>query len=482
MIRRLACLVAALAATACGGGGSSKPCDPVAQTGCASNQFCETKQAATAGAPSTTACFAPVVISGTVTDPTTSPVTLLNDARVVALDSNHAPVSTVAVSAGVGAAAGSYQIAVRAARDSTGKPLQANVTLRADRQGNEPFPGGVRTALPIDLSTATNSTGTWVVSGPLTALQLLPIGVGAGQSFIQGSVSGLPSGAGALVVAEPVGGGSGLTGIADSSGAYSIYNLQQGAQYVVTAYTKGMNYAPVTTPALATGVNNVAALQPAAGTGATVAGGLTLINGAAAPFQATLVLQSTYNSNLDRGETPPGLTVSADSSGYSFAGVPDGKYVVLAPFGDYGDIRLLSGTGNTAAPFVTVSGGVLQTAPASFKIAPAVDLVSIGGTSVSATPVVLSAASPVFVWQKANVDASAATYRVTVYDAFGNVAWGPIDQAAVSGTNTITYKGPSQSGMAYQLRIVAIKEAITVPASYTPLSQTEDLRGVFLFQ
>ncbi len=476
MIRRIACLVAALAVTACGGGSSSKPCDAVAQTGCATGQFCETKLAATAGAPSTTACFAPVLIEGSVVDPTTSPVTLLNDARVVALDDNRAPVSTVAVSAGTGTSAGTYQLAVRAVRDSTGKPVQANVTLRADRQGYQPFPGGIRTALPIGLSAAVNTSGSWVVSSPLTALQLLPIGSGAGQSSVHGLVNGLPSGSGALIVAEPVGGGFGLTGIADSSGAYAIYNLQTGTQYVITAYVKGMNYAPVTTPSLPSGDTTLNALQPAAGTGATLAGGLIFNSAPSTSIEVALVVKSTYDANLDRGETPPGLTVAGTSSGYSFAGVPDGSYVVLAPFGLTGDIRDVSGTGNTAAPYVTILNGAVQGTPPGFKITSAVDLVSIGGTPVGATPTVVTTPTPDFIWQSQPAYSSAASYQITVFDSFGNIVWGPLSQAAVSGTNQVTYKGPANVGMPYQLRIQALA------GSGAQLSQTEDLAGVFVYQ
>jgi hypothetical protein len=35
--------------------------------------------------------------------------------------------------------------------------------------------------------------------------------------------------------------------------------------------------------------------------------------------------------------------------------------------------------------------------------------------------------------------------------------------------------------MTYQLRILAIAEALPVPAGYTVLSQTEDLLGVFTY-
>ena len=184
--------------------------------------------------------------------------------------------------------------------------------------------------------------------------------------------------------------------------------------------------------------------------------------------------------NLDRGESPPGLTVQGSASGYSFAGVPDGQYVVLAAFGLDGDVRDVSGTGNTAAPQVTIQSGAVVGTPPGFKIIPSVNLLTIGGTTVSATPVVLAGATaptPTFVWQTGSVDASATNYRVDVFDSFG------ISQFSVTVPNTttsVTYgvgapASALQAGMYYQLRISALKTG-------TQLSQTEDVAGVFAWQ
>ncbi|HEX9052149.1 MAG TPA: carboxypeptidase regulatory-like domain-containing protein [Anaeromyxobacter sp.] len=465
---------------ACGSSSGSSTCDPAAQTGCGSGQVCEVVQN---GSP---ACFAPVLVRGSAADSTTA--VLLNDARVVALDSNRAPVSTVQVTANDGTANGAYVLKLaRATRaDATGRPAQASITLRADKQGYQTFPSGIRMALPIDLSGATPSSGSWVVSGPLTALKLAPVSSSlTATAFIHGSVAAAPSGAGTLIVAEPSPGGAGpqtgFTGVADDAGNYAIYNLNPGTQYVVTAYTKGANYAPVTTAALVAGDNAVSILTRGSGTGATLTGGLIFNNGASSSIEATLVVQSTYVPTLDRGETPPGLTVAVGASGYSFSGVPDGKYVVLAPFGLTGDVRDVSGGGNTAAPNVTIASGAVVGTPPSFKIIPAVDLLTIGGTSVGANPVTVTTATPTFAWQKQNVDSSAATYRVLVFDSFGNPTWS--NDMAANTTDSIPYGGTAlQAGMTYQLRILAIKEAMPVSASFTQLSQTEDVRGVFTFQ
>ncbi len=478
MTRPLACAFATLV-LACGSDTTKNPCDPVAQTGCGAGQLCETVQG---GSP---ACFAPVLVRGTVGDLTT--LAPLNDARVVALDANRAPLSTVQVTASNASTAGAYELRLGsvARADATGKPLTTSITLRADKQGYETFPGGLRTALPIDLSGATLEAGAWVVSGPLTALKLTPI-VGGGAAFVHGRVASPTRGVGTLIVAEPAPGGAGpqtgFTGVADDAGDYAIFNLAPGTQYVVTAYTRGANYVPVTTAALVTGDNAVSPLALGSGTGAVLTGGLIFNNGASTSIQATLVVQSTYIPNLDRGETPPGLTVSADATGYTFSGVPDGKYVVLAPFGLTGDVRGVSGTGNTVAPQVAIQGGAVVGPPPSFKIVPAVNLLTIAGTSAGATPVTVTTATPTFAWQRGSVDSSAATYRVLVFDSSGNELWSQDIPAGTS--NSVQYAGSTalQPGLTYQLRILAIKETMPVPTSFTQLSQTEDVPGVFTYQ
>src|SRR5512141_3067700 len=156
-MRRALTLVILPLAAACSSSSSSKstaPCDVARQTGCAAGLSCEPQG-------SGTACFAPVLIRGTVVDPTV--IASISGARGVALDASRAPASTVATTA----VDGGYEIAVHAARDASGKPVSTRITLRADAQGYQTFPGGLRTALPLDLSTAAERGGRWVVSGPL---------------------------------------------------------------------------------------------------------------------------------------------------------------------------------------------------------------------------------------------------------------------------------------------------------------------------
>lgn len=472
-MRRAISLATFALAAACGGGASTPP-PTCAQAGCPSGQYCETVSGGSV------ACFAPVLVDGAVFDATS--LASIAGARVVALDPNRAPSSTVAVTTG----AGTYRLAVRSARDASGKPT-SSIFLRADAQGYEPFPGGLRPALPVDLSTASSAGGSWVVSGPLTVLRLFQL-TGGGTASIHGSVAATPNGRSPLLVAEPAPGGAGpgtgTTGIAGTDGTYAIFNLRAGTSYVVKAYAQGTNWTPVTTGALAAGDQVAPQLAVAGPATASFSGNLIANNSPNPTFKVTLAVDATYLTTLDRGDSPPGLTVdgSFGSSGYSFTGVPDGSYRVLAAYGLDGDVRDVSGTGNTASPLVTVAAGVAGTPP-GFKIIPAVDLVSIDGVGVGSDPMVVTThAAPTFLWRRGSVDAQSATYRVLVLDSFGDVVFSA-DQAAVSGDNTATYAGTALApGVPYQLRILAIKEAIPVPAAYTQQSQTEDLAGVFTYQ
>jgi hypothetical protein len=396
----------------------------------------------------------------------------------VALDADRAPLSDVAASD----AAGSYALRVPAPRDATGRPVQTSLTLRADAQGYQTFPGGLRTALPIDLSTAVHHDAKhqWTVTGALTSLELLPDASG-GTAWLRGTVVRPPGGVGALVVAETAPGGAGPgtghSAIADAGGTYHVFNLAAASAYELRGYARGVNYAAATTGALAAGENVAPALVLAAGTGATISGGLIFNNGAASPVGVALVVESTYVPSLDRGETPPGLAVPSGASDYVVSGVPDGSYIVLAAYGIDGAVRDISGGGNTAPARVVVQGGVAGISPA-FKVKPAVSLTGIDGQPVTVTPVAVTSATPAFTWAKASAYSSASTYRVKVYDAFGVETWSH-DQAA-GNTNTATYAGaPLQPGMPYQLRILALAEAMPVPSAPTVLSQTEDLLGVF---
>jgi hypothetical protein len=387
---------------------------------------------------------------------------------------------------GVTGAAGAYALSVRAARDASGRPVSATVTLRADAQGYQTFPGGIRPALPIDLSTAALTGGRWEVKGPLTALELLPL-AGGGFAALHGTAARPSSGQAPLVVATPTGGGAPGTAIADLDGSYTIFNLAPATSYQVAAYARGVNFTAANVATLDPLTSaTVARLDVSGPATASIAGNLIFNNGASPPMQVTLVVDATYLATLDRGESPPGLTadVSTGAGGYVLSGVPNGRWVVLAAFGHDGKVRDVSGGGNTAAPRVTVSSDALQGTPPGFKIIPAVALDAIGGVAVGADPVVMvSTATPQLRWTKGSVDSSSKTYRVQVFDAFGGTVW----SQDVTSDAPLTYAGPALvADRPYQLRILALAqtpaELLADPTTVTQDSQTEDVLGVFVYR
>jgi len=466
LVVSLALLAATAAACSSGKSSSCNPSDPRA---CPSGAVCESVE----GGGS--ACFPPVFVTGRVTDLESG--LAVSGARIVALDANRAPASAVATTDG----AGNYRLSVQATREPNGTPA-ASVTLRADAQGYQSFPGGVRSALPFDLSTAVLSAdaGGWELNGPLTHVGLIQLPDTSNLLSLSGTVEQPPSRVGLLVTAEPESGGSARTAIADTSGSYTIFNLPAdatGITYDVAAYGRGVNYAPATatlTIGSAAPTVNLAIMN---GTTATIDGSLIFNSGATTPTSVALVVRSTYSAVLDRGESPPALVAQVPSgSTYALGGVPDGKYVALAAFGIDGDVRDLSGTGNTAPLEVEIQDGSLVGTLGQFKLVGAIDLTSIDGVPAGngGLPVRLTSATPTFEWAKAPSYSSAATYQTDVLDAFGANVWTHTQSGSGSGPFTATYAGePLLSGMYYQLRIKAFD------TGGSQLSQTEDLKGVF---
>src|SRR5207247_2420213 len=71
----------------------------------------------------------------------------------------------------------------------------------------------------------------------------------------------------------------------------------------------------------------------------TVSGDVNIVNpGAGTATSVILVVESTFDDALARGDTPPGLRAPAPpaapnvTGAFSIDGVPDGRYVVLAGF------------------------------------------------------------------------------------------------------------------------------------------------------
>ncbi len=501
--RFAAVATAALVAAGCGKSENTATCF---QTGCSSGQVCENV------AGQRPACFDPIYVTGRVydlanTDPATNG---LADARVVGQDVNGAPVSSVAISGTNGA----YEFRVPAQRNADGSPASGSVTLRVDRAGYATFPSGLRTALPIALTSAIHGTGRWTVQASLTDVGLHALaGAPAGQ--ITGTVQ-LPAFGGALVVAEC--GGTAYTAVAASDGTYAIFNVPDGT-CAVTAYARGVNYAKVVGVTVnASGTNPVTAdLVTSAVPTATVSGNVQFVSSTFWDFTSVLlVVDSTYDAVRIRGIAPPGLKLNNVTKGsdWTLAGIPDGHYRILAAFETDYLVRDPSDIGGTAVlEFQVVNGVPLlmdgttsATKLAGFKITGAVRLTApfpdgagacttlaslpadpatlpVGGCSTTST-------SPTFAWEKYS---ATDVYEVTVVNETGVVVW----QAQVDkGANEVTYGATASPpvsntlvsavaltpGTTYQVRVRAQTIDSSSGAVVRTLSVSEDLLGVFTVQ
>lgn len=455
------CLVALTAG--CSNGESA--CDPVAQTGCDEGLVCEEVAGADPG------CFEPVVIRGNVFD-------LADDgavagATVVALDGNRAPASTVAITD----VSGNYEIQVAQRRDGDGNPIGGDVTLRADAAGFQTFPSGVRQPLPIDLSSPVAMEARLVVQNAATDVGLIALPPGAGTNEIFGTVAVPSTGAGVLVVAETTSDAKarGFTAIAGKKGAYRIFNLPS-ADFSVTGYAQDASYAAETV-SLSGGEEAQVDLSLSEEATGTVSGSVQIVNpGAGDGTSYILVVESTFDEVLARGETPPGLrapegTGFIDSGSWTIEGVPAGSYKVLGAFENDRLVRDPDfGQGNTEIVRVDVPAGQSVEAP-SFKITGALDVIAPGAEGPEEV-----SGTPIFSWVD---DSGEDRYAIEVYDTFGNVLWSDSNVPGSSGSNPqVTYPGPPsapalQSGMYYQFRVTSFD------VNDRPLSRTEDLKGVF---
>jgi hypothetical protein len=423
-------------------------------------------------------CFSPVNVEGKVFDLETS--TGIAKAEVTALDANGSPVGAFAVTNNDGY----YTLRVPTTRsDDKGAVVGRKLTLRAAASNYAPFPSGVRVSLPVDTTAATKAEGSkaFVLTSSLTDVGLAKLAADAQRATISGTVEVAAGQRGVLVVAEPGSGsgpssGPGITAIADASGAFKIFNVTPGS-YQVRAFSRGANYTPVAaTVQASTDVTGVQ-LKKSTTQAGTVSGSISLVAGAnGAGTSVVLVVESTFNENLVRGEVPPGLRAPSPgtdpnlSGAYSIDGVPDGRYVVLAAFENDGNVRDPDpNIAGTQIQHITVTNGVASAQP-NFKVTGAISMVGPGaGESVEEVT-----GTPNFQWKPYS---SAQTYDLTVFDSFGNKVWerlGVPSTRNAAGNIDVPYGGPAlTTGRVYQWRALAKGNA------GNPISLTEDLRGLF---
>ncbi len=210
---------------------------PLLVSGCADDPYCAGNLVCAELSEGGYACHHPLLLTGMVFD--ASSEAAIEGAHVLALDDQATAVTDVAVSD----ADGNYELNLAVARDADGAPVQAIFTLRASAQNYQTFPSGLRTALPISTTEAGAEEPGWIIQTAVTDIALLPLAEDEqGMMSISGAVLADDSSGGVLVVAE--GGATGLSGIGDLGGAYTIFNVPDGS-YTVRGYAAGVQLEPV---------------------------------------------------------------------------------------------------------------------------------------------------------------------------------------------------------------------------------------------
>lgn len=458
------------------GGPCDPSVDPAAPDGlrCAEGLACDP----VAGEDNTWVCGEPLQIHGVVIDlQTEAPI---EGALVNGQDRTGAPLGEVAVTD----AEGRYELHVSAYRKPDGE-LAGDVTytLQAFARDYLPFPSGIRVALPIHASEAVydETLAAHVIETPLTTIGLVMLPAEQrGGVTITGTVGGTTPG-GTLVVAEGVSGDRvAQYGIADRTGAYTIFNVQAGAA-TIRGYRRGLELEAKAVQVGSADLEKVDLAAVAEGEAMTgqVSGSVQIVNAPGGSVTSVvLVPVSVFNSALERGPVPfglrapdPGIAPNVEGT-FTIAGVPAGTYKVLAAFENDRLVRDPdTSIGGTSLQEVTLGAGEAVTVPEGFKITEALEVVAPGAEA----PTVVSA-TPTFEFRD---DSSEKGYIVRVFDVFGEMIWENAMVPSVSGSKVVEvpYEGPALvSGLYYQFR------AISVDGDGVPLSATEDLRGVFLVE
>jgi len=356
-----------------------------------------------------------------------------------------------------------YSLRVPVVRNADGTFANgdSDVKLRADALGYLTFPSAPRTALPVDLGSGGGDLP--AIENATTKIALIPLDHATGLGSVSGKVTSDNPG-GTLVMAAS------HTGLADRDGSYTVFNVPAGDGQV-TGYAPGVNLetksAKVSAGEVTAGVN-LGFLSAAV---AAVSGTIQIVNAPGGSMTSViLVLEETFDENAARGEAPPGLRASAVSGAFSIPNVPDGRYVVLAAFENDDLVRDPdTSIGGTEIVHIEVSGQDLEVSE-GFKVTEALAVNSPGADGIDVV-----SGTPTFSWAD---DSSEDTYTVVVYDALGNLVWEEAGLAGPKGSKAVTleYGGPQlEAGMIYQFRATSIKDG-------TPISQTEDLKGVFEYR
>jgi hypothetical protein len=454
------------------GKGLGEPCTLDREDDCADGLACEPL----AEAAAEHVCATPVELHGSVIDALDE--TPIEGARVTAADELGVPVTAVVETD----ADGRYALPVSVPRDVGGELAgPARWTLLVSAPDYLPFPDRLRPALPIDGQDAAppdDGPGPAVVDNSATVVALVSLPAeAAGGVTLSGRVEGERA-AGTLVVAE----GPPLSpmGVADVDGGFVLFNVPAGA-VTVRGYHQGVELEPV---ALAVDTADVEGLRLAVVTDdaeamATVEGSVVLVDAGGAATSVVLVPSSVYQPAFERGPVPFGLRAPTPpeapsiTSRFAIAGVPAGRYHVLAAFENDGLVRDPDASiAGTQIPEIEVVAGQSLELGASFKITAALAVVGPGADAPEEVD-----GSPTFAWID---DASEDRYELAVYDARGTEVWRDDQLPRVTGGGTVEvpYGGPALvPGMIHQFRVTSWSDG---PQGSTALTRTEDLRGVFV--
>jgi hypothetical protein len=420
-------------------------------------------------------CAAPVRIHGQVVDAVT--LAPLAGALVNGLDRTSAPLGEVAVSD----EAGRYELQVSAPRLPDGELApEAAYTLQGFARDYQPFPSGIRVALPISVADAAydEALAAFIIENPSTTVGLIELPAEQrGGVTISGRVLGDAPG-GAMVIAE--GQVPAPYAVADSTGAYTLFNVRAGGP-TLRGYRRGLEVVPRPLTVVDVDQADIDLEVMAEGDAmlAAVSGSVNIVDGGGGGLTSVvLVPSSVFNGNLLRGPVPFGLRapdpgLAPDVSGsFVIAGVPAGTYKVLAALENDGLVRDPDLTiGGTTLVEITVEAGRAAALPEAFKVTGALAVTSPGADR----PEVVGA-EPTFIFAD---DSSEDYYIVRVFDVFGALVWEDAMVPGVSGSKTVevAYAGPALvPGMYYQFRATSARDK----GAGSAISQTEDLRGVFV--
>ncbi len=461
-------------------------CDPIATTE-AGDPTCDPKLQCAPFSDGTHKCELPIAFRGTITDSASGAG--IEGAHILALDETPTAVTDVSISETDGA----YRLDLPVLRNADGTPIlgEDTFTLRASADGYLTFPGGIRTALPVNTNLAVMTADGWFIEGTIADIRLVAVeNPDAPRITVSGHVvvdedNQNAAEAGVLVVANPsASGGVGHSAISDLSGNYTIFNVTPG-EYEVRGYRSSVQFTPQAISAVDAALEDVDLVANSNPLN-TITGDIQIVGSGSNCNMTSIVLvvESTFDELVGRGEFPPGLRapplpqapsiipIAAPAVDWTIENVPDGRYVVLAAFENDGCVRdpdiCQAGTETVHIELPTQNAMNVGT----FKITDALPTVSPGAEAPQEVT-----ERPTLTW---GTDSNSQEYIVEVFDAYGDVVFTqmPVAETGVTMQSlAYTDPGPFDSGMFYQFRVTGRRE--TSPGNFCPNARTEDLRGVF---